>query len=345
MNKRTVTAIFAAFGIFLLIMDAETALSGAREAVGLCAHVVIPSLFPFIVLINLLNSTFFGTSSRMLRPLERFLKIPEGSGCFYLSGLLGGYPTGAQLIADAGCSGKLLLQDANRMLRFCSNAGPAFLFGIIAPQFTEKWIPWLIWAIHILSSIAVARLTPTDKNSRIGKLKSTPLSVSDALERAISVIACVCGWIVLFRILTAFSQRWFLWLFPTQLQVIFIAIAELANGASCLSQVPNTAFRMIVAASALNFGGICVLMQTVSVSNGLKIGDYLKGKILQTCIGLLLSLAAQYIFFPSELRIAVGAELWLSVCLLFILLTAGQKLTVAFRRKMVYNRSRKQREE
>ena len=41
----------------------------------------------------------------------------------------------------------------------------------------------------------------------------------------------------------------------------------------------------------LSFGGVCVLLQTASVTEGLPLGGYVKGKLLQTVFSFLLSCA------------------------------------------------------
>ena len=53
MKQRDRTSILAALGMIVLILDAKTALSGAREGIDLCMRTVIPALFPFFICILL----------------------------------------------------------------------------------------------------------------------------------------------------------------------------------------------------------------------------------------------------------------------------------------------------
>lgn len=343
MKKQITTGLFAAVGVLLLIFDAQTALTGAREAVQLCISVIIPSLFPFFVLINLLSSTM---QVIRFRPLERFLKIPAGSSGIFVSGLLGGYPTGAQLVHRSWKDGILQKDDAERMLCFCSNAGPAFIFGIVGQQFTDGYIPWLIWLIHIVSAVAVARIVSAPVTQRSTKSDAVTVSFTDALRRSVTVIAYVCGWVILFRIIAAFFTRWFLWLFPTEIQVALISILELANGCTALKTVENEGLRMIIATAALNFGGVCVAMQTASVTNGLKLSSYIKGKLLQTAVGICLCCGLQ-LLLPPDRRLQIDQKMLLFICALLPMiwyLAEKRKITVAFHRKLVYNGIRNKRE-
>lgn len=338
MMKRILISFFAVLGLTILILDAQTAMHAARDAIQLCISVIIPSLFPFFVLVNLLSDTMLGGKFRWLSTLERWMHLPSGSGSLYLVGLLGGYPTGAKLVHSAWKEGALDRGNAQRMLAFCSNAGPAFLFGIVGPMFSNIQTVWAIWGIHILSSFGVGCIYNPQTSLCSASVTTSRYSINDAVKKSVSVMGYVCGWILLFRILAGFLNRWFLWLLPSEIQVLLISILELANGCTCMNLIDNEGLRMIIASAAINFGGICVWMQTASITTGLDIRDYLKGKLLQTAFGVGLTMIGQCFLLPSENRFdisLVGILLILSV-LLVISLLAG-KFTVAFPQKMVYN--------
>ena len=103
MNRRadTWTGIVAAIGISLLILDSKTALAGAQSGVELCIRTVIPSLFPFFLFSILLTTSLMGRRIRILRPLCRLCRIPEGAESILIAGCLGGYPVGAQCVSQA----------------------------------------------------------------------------------------------------------------------------------------------------------------------------------------------------------------------------------------------------
>lgn len=337
MKKRFWVGCFSAFGVAVLILDAQTALNASREAIQLCIRVIIPSLFPFFVLINLLSNSMLGCRFPFLTLFERWLHLPTGSGSLFLSGLLGGYPTGAQQVHNAWRSGSLDRENAQRMLAFCSNAGPAFIFGIVGPMFTDHKIVWVIWMIHILSSVLVGCIFPKEKPAAV-KLHTSTASVSASLKRSVSVIGYVCGWVVLFRVIASFCSLWFLWYFPQEVRVLFTSLLELANGCTSLDLIKNEGLRMVAASAAVNFGGLCVLMQTASVTEGLKIDSYLKGKLLQTAYSIMFSLFAQYFLFPANERIDISSiNIAAGIGVLLVILFFLRKNRVAFRGKIVYN--------
>ena len=176
------------------------------------------------------------------------------------------------------------------MLSFCSNAGPAFLFGMVAMRFTRIRYAWALWLIQILSAVIVGAILPgKDRNETEGKPGRT-LSLHQALRKSVVIMAEVCGWIVLCRMLVAFCARWFLWAFTDWAQVLLIGILELANGCFQLGRIADEGLRFVICSIMLSLGGICVLLQTRSVTKEVGLGKYIPGKLLQALISGILSL-------------------------------------------------------
>ena len=331
--------IGAALGLMILILDNQTAFRGAKDGIDLCIKTIIPSLFPFFLLSALLTSYLAGREFLILRPLGRLCHMPPGAESFLAVGLLGGYPVGAQNIGTAYRTGALPRGTAERLLPFCSNAGPAFLFGIIAPQFGSVRIPWLLWGIHIVSALIVGMLLPGKESSVRCAATEKPMSVSQALENSVKVMARVCGWVILFRVLISFLDRWFLWLFPTAVQISVAGSLELSNGCVQLFRIKNEGLRMILASGMLAFGGFCVGLQTLSVTEGLSLRFYFPGKLFQCAVSIALTALAQF-FFPQPMRCphyqAVALGCVLAVIFLDHFLRRQEK-TVAFHRGLLYN--------
>ena len=135
----------------------------------------------------------------------------------------------------------------------------------------------------------------------------TSHSPASALNTAITVMATVCGWVVLFRVLLAFLKRWIFWILPAAVQVAVTGILELSNGCCELLSVPDVSARFCICSGLLAFGGLCVTMQTVSVTAGLSMKPYFLGKLLQTLFSLALAgLMAYGIWLPFGV-LSIGA--------------------------------------
>lgn len=297
-GKRIIGAAFWSLCLAVLILDTKTAVSAAKDAIDLCMTVLIPSIFAFLVICPMVSGqigSFFG----MFRPLARLLRLPQGAEDIFLLGLLGGYPIGATVICNSVHMGRLDKQDAERMLAFCNNAGPSFLFGIGTLLFPHIGYCAGIWLIHIASAVIVAILTP-GRGGQAGRAVTSSPSLQATLRKALVTMSGICGWVVLFRIVIAFTQRWFLWIFPPEAQLLLRGALELASGAVGLGQVSMLGQRLLYFSMLLSFGGSCVYMQTASVCSGLSIKYYLPGKTAQCAVSVLMATAVQFLLPASQ---------------------------------------------
>lgn len=318
-KRRNLPGAAAALGMLLLILDSKTALSGARDGLELCLRTVIPTLFPFFILSGILVGSMMGQPFPMLSPLGRLLGMPAGSESLLIGGFLGGYPVGAKCIHDAWESGSIRKSDAERMLSFCSNAGPAFLFGMAAPMFSNPFSGWILWGIHILGAVITGVLfRKNPEEDAIGSCKNS-VTLSQSMVKSVSVTAQVCGWVIAMRIVISFLQRWFVFLLSDWMQICVIGFLELANGCMELSAIAPESIRFMLCSVFLACGGLCVGLQTISVTGGLSIKWYVWGKTVQTVLSLLF--AAIYLgFLPPY---------WLVLLLfLFAGLKVGKKSSI-----------------
>ncbi len=330
-SKGYLAVIFPCIVMLMLILDSKTALQGAQYGLELCARTVIPSLFPFFVISILLTDAISKYPIPALKPILRFCKMPVGSENLLIVGLLGGYPVGAKCVYDCWKRGQISKKDALRCLGFCSNAGPAFIFGMCGILFSKPWVIWVLWGIHILSALLVGNLLPENKESTMAVLQRKSVSISEAMAKAISAMLSVCGWVILFRVMITFCQRWFLWLLPVNWRIALEGIMELANGCSALVAVESEGFRFVLCAVFLGIGGLCVGLQTMSVVGELGTGMYFPGKVLQSLISC--CLAALY----ASLQYNLCSPILPFIVALFLALLAILKKTVDFPNRLVYN--------
>lgn len=301
-DRRLWTGILSGLCMIVLILDSRTALAGAKDGTMLCLNAVIPALFPFLIISAIFNSNIIGRRIKILRPLCKMCGIPNGCESVLLLGLIGGYPVGAQTVYDAYRENSIDAPTAKRILGFCNNAGPSFIFGILSTQFQTKGLVWIIWLVHIISALFVGAVLPNKQAAASNLSKVTPISLSKAMDNALKVLASICGWVILFRIIISFFSHWFIWLLPTPWQVTIAGILELTNGCCGLSALATESLRFVICSCLLSFGGICVLLQTLSVTKELGNGMYFYGKIIQTMVSFILSCLLQPLLFSDNNR-------------------------------------------
>jgi len=301
MQKKYFSAYFSAAVFLVLILDSRTVLSGAKDGISLCLQVVIPSLFPFFILSTLITNSISGSHLRFLSPIGRFCGIPKGSEAFLILGYLGGYPVGAKSVSNAYQEKKISRCDAERMIGFCNNPGPAFIFGMAATLFDSIAVAWILWVINIAASLLTGFLLPYKSTTSCQVIEEKSIRITDALNKSIHIMASVCGWVVVFRIVIAIFKRSFLYMLPIDLQIAIIGILELSNGCCFLTDILSESQRFVFCSAFLTFGGLCVTMQTASVISDLRLSMYMRSKMLQTLIGTMLALILQPIVFHTQI--------------------------------------------
>lgn len=336
-GKMIRTGIFAALMMVLLILDPKTAVDSAKSGIQMCIVSVIPSLFSFLVLSGMITSSFLGTKITLLDPIRKICGIPSGAESLLIVGLIGGYPVGAQCVHRAYSDGQISRMDAERMLGFCNNAGPAFIFGITAALFDSPAIAWIVWGIQIASALTVGILLPGKSGNACQMAANHNFNLSANLNQSVRTMGIICGWIVASKIVIGFLERWILWIAPVELKIAFGGFIELSNGCLGLYEISSQRLRFIFTSAFLAFGGLCVWLQTVSVTGDLSAKLCYKGKCLQALFSIAASALISLFLFPAErytnkisiFTVIASAGIFTSI-LLF-------KKVVALRKKVLYN--------
>lgn len=340
-NKFRHFPIFACcLGCAALILDSKTAIFAVREGIEMCLLTVVPALFPMMILTTILTSGMMGKRIAVLKPLCKMCGIAQGGESLLLTGLIGGYPVGAACVDNAYRDGSISRQDASRLLGFCSNAGPSFVFGIAGAMFQDPRISWWLWGIHIVSALLVGMLLPGRRNYQIQIKGHHTKSLSAAMKESIFVMASVCGWILWMRVICSFLQRWLLWLLPPVLQSTVLGALELVNGCHSLSFLAQEGSRFVLCSAILAFGGICVFLQTATVTRSVGMGMYFPGKVLQSVFATLIAFGIQYFVFEEIQRMHDPAWIAAFGSIMIVILLPylhKWKKRVAFSGKLMYN--------
>lgn len=299
-NKHALQAILIICGILALIFDSPTAASGARAGIGLCVQTVIPSLFPFFVLSAFLTGILQDLRFIGGHLICRAWNVPDGCESLIVISLVGGYPIGAKIVADAYAQNNITDGTYRHLISFCNNAGPAFIFGITSLFFRSPLIPWLLWILQILSAHAVAWVLG---NPHVNAAKKSVAprgnSYAAVMLQSLRSMAIVCGWIVFFRVMISLLEKWLLKFFPGWTRIVICGLIELSNGCCMINEIPGEDIRFLICSILLCAGGLCITMQTLSFIPQ-KAGNYLRGKAQQCTVCALLSAALVPFVFPSS---------------------------------------------
>ncbi|MCM3175878.1 sporulation integral membrane protein YlbJ [Paenibacillus sp. MER 99-2] len=122
--------------MLMILFPAETWQAGVR-GLAIWWDVLFPSLFPFLVLSELLIGFgivhFLGT---LLNPLMRPLfRVPGSGGFVFAVSCASGYPTGAKLTAQLWEQKLVTREEGERLVAFTTSSDPIFMIGAVSVGF------------------------------------------------------------------------------------------------------------------------------------------------------------------------------------------------------------------
>jgi hypothetical protein len=130
--------------------------------------------------------------------------------------------------------------------------------------------------------LTTAAVLPRKSTENFRSSDSGTQPIPQAIANSIQTMSLICGWVIIFRIINAYLHKYLLRFLPSTVAAITYGILELVNGCNAISNIENESIRFVIISGILAFGGICVWLQTVSVTKGLGTGLYLRGKLLQS---------------------------------------------------------------
>lgn len=330
-SNARIAPLFMLLCLLISIFDSKSALQYTRKALYLCFMTVIPGIFPLLFL----SSAIADEVKYIKLPfLERVLRIPQGASWLFLIGLLCGYPIGGKLLQEQINNGAMSKPAACRMMLFCNNAGPAFIIGILSSLFTGG-AAITMWLIQITASIVLGIIIPATETNQSYQLSACNKSITQIMHDSIKTIGTICGWVIMFSVFIGYFDRITLNNLNPVLNSMIAGAAELTNGITRTTNIQSKSIAFTVSAILLSFGGICVILQTKSVTADLKIKPYLFARIIHAGIsGTIASVAGIYLY-PDETSQHRSIPLFLFATLLLIIVLHFNKKSNSISKKAV----------
>jgi sporulation integral membrane protein YlbJ len=310
--KKLISVIAALGALALMLLCPADALEGARYGLALCAQVIVPSLLPFFVATSLLNALglpeYLG---RRLTPAMNRLFGVSGAGCAaFILGITGGYPLGAAAIADMRARGAVGRDEAENLLGFCNNSGPAFIIGAAGVGvFSSSAAGLLLYFSHAAAALMTGVLLsrPAAEPPAPGPVHTGAVSLSralpEAVKKSVAAVLGVCGFVVTFTVLVglldsqgAFSSVTGAAAAATGLELHFVralltGLLELGSGIGAMQGLALTPGNLALASFILGWGGVSVHFQTMAAiaDTDIKGVRHLAGRLMSGCISAAIS--------------------------------------------------------
>lgn len=257
--------------IFLIFKNYSLVLSSSIKAVELWLYKVFPYLFIMIIINDTLINLGF----------EKKFKNTS-IYCLVMS-LLSGSPTSAVIINNLYKQGKITQNNANLTLIFTYFANPLFLYTMLNTIFNFK-IAIKLMLIHYLSNIILYFIYRQKLDSSNKLSSKTKFDISGAIKKAMNTTTMVLGAITFYLVLSDILN----------LNLIFRGLIEMTQGLNLLID-SNILFKEMIAILFISFGGLSIHTQVKCIldETDLKYHFFLKGRIYQTIIALILTAIAQ----------------------------------------------------
>ena len=312
MSKRHFLTIPILIFFLCMLSFPQTVFAGASYGLLLWFRHVLPTLLPYMVLINILIRTpalhwICHITSPFLCPL---LGTSYYGTFAVLTGFLCGYPMGAKTTSDLLNVNKISRSEASYLLSFCNNTSPAFILSYVVAQnmkernlcipffliltFTPLMLSFIFRLFYRLpeSSCSFPQVTP-------GSFSNPSESISNSfLDRCIlnafESVTKVGGYMMMFSVLIQLLAS----VLPnTIFSLLLYSSLEISTGIRLLfSSALYTTEKIILCAFLTSFGGWCCIAQTYSMISGsqLPILPYIAEKLVTALVTSLLISAYIY---------------------------------------------------
>lgn len=296
-------------GILLLVKKTQVA-DAVSNGLTVCGEVLIPSLFPFMMLSSFaVKSGVFRSMNRIVSPLIKRIFSLSGE-CFsaLFFGFIGGYPVGVSIISGLYEQEKVTEKDVRHMLSFCVNAGPAFVVTAAGEMILGSKTAGIVMLVSVcLSSITTGvfytffkKKSKHDIINNTEKMNLSQALVDSAFSSSQSMIS-VCTWLLVFSAFSGIIQSF---IKNETVLLIYSAFSEVTTGirsAAKLGGIP-------LVAAVISFGGICVMCQILPIIKkcGVKVYEYLAFRIVNAVLSFF---TAKIILLFIDVPIDVFADM------------------------------------
>ena len=291
-TRRAFSKLFtvtACASVFLLSLFASERLShSVRSALSLCSNVIIPSVFPFMVISDFLYAyTSFSSIGFFGDAFERIFRINRMGMYPFVLGMLCGFPLGVKCASELYRGGMLSKDEAERIIGFCNNTGPAFLVsgvGLGLRGSIRDGI--LLYLVMMISALFVGMIFSIghslEKTSCEIPEKAICFSFTDSIKNAGINTLNICSYLTFFACIVGMLRSA---MGENHLYLSLISFLEVGSATSILSKTKllSSNISLTLSSFAVGFSGMSVHLQAISFIKDTDLGlkRYFVMKLLQ----------------------------------------------------------------
>ncbi len=312
--RATATFVLCSVLLFLFLRDSDVCFSEMKRGLSICAGVLIPTLFPYMIISEILVRAGLGyhLGKVLEKPMSRIFGI-SGSGAGALAlGIVCGFPIGAKTAAALYARGELSREDCERLLAFCNYPSvPFVVFAVGKNLLGNAALGLFIYVLNVSVGLTVGAaggrkhavgFHPTLQKER----ESQPFfrAFTESVVSAASSVISVCALVTFFTCAVGCLSAFDLINNAPILKALLFSFFELTSGAAACAALPSRQLAAVLTAAAVGWSGISVLMQIysscVTEKGEPSLFPYLRSRVLSSVICALCTAVSLH-FFPTLL--------------------------------------------
>lgn len=258
----------------LMLLFPQQVVQGAQEGLRCCAEQLIPALFPFLIVCQMVvDCPAAGVLGQGFLPYLRLLGISSPSaGTALLMGLLGGFAPAGRCVARLRQQNLIQDEQAQALLVACAGSGPGFVVNSVGMlMLGSPVIGWVLVACQTAASLICGFAAARFLRLPISRRASCPPAAPDGKEKSglagtilqsAQAMLAICGTVVLFRCLYQTAAPVFR--LDERISVLGAMLLEVTSGCLEASRLPgNTAIYGCCAALSLLSGSVFLQLRTL----------------------------------------------------------------------------------
>ncbi len=250
----------------LVLIYAEETRNSVIFGIKLSALSIIPSIFPFFILSDLLISSFDDSSGIFAKIFSKVFNISPVALPVFIIGLLSGFPLGVKGASDLYSENKITKEECEVLSGFVNNPSIAFVVsGVGISMLGSISLGFILYFSVVISSIIVGCIFKPElrKSLNFGKNTEQNFNLSKSIKSAGMSSITVSAYIIFFSMLTGLITAAFQ---NEVLTALLSCLLEVGNATKILSNgsVFSPALSFALIAFSLGFSGISVFMQAES---------------------------------------------------------------------------------
>lgn len=323
--------------IISIVKNPSMSINSAKTGLNLWLNILVPSLFPFLIMSELfISSGLVKSLGSLLEPVMKPIFGISGEGSFpFIMSLVSGYPVGAKLTSRLRGLDIISKEEGDRLITIASTSGPLFILGSVSiGMLSLADIGGLLIIPHYLAVITVGLIfrcipsnpknnfyhkSPSSQMNSMGKeieSDSIPIIISNSVRDSINSILIIGGFVIIYNvIIDVLLDSQFISILLIDLSRIlkvdqellkgfFAGLIELTTGCS---RIASLNINIMIKIQTINFligwGGLSILSQAISFisQTDISIKKYISSKFLHGIISSIYTYLLYLIYYRDYL--------------------------------------------